>query len=362
MQTRIRSYSSFRGLTPVLITLALAAGLWARAAQAATLLVANNGQDIAGCGSTFPCRSISQAILNATAGDTIVVGPGRYGDLNGDGIIGNFSGEELSPDPTCGCMILVNKSLTILSQDGAKTTLIDTGGAFINGALATAVRVTADGAVFGQIKGNTVQGFTTTGGFVGLWISSNGATGAGNLATGNQYGIVVTGTGSTVTGNTATANTNSGFFLSNNNTANANAATGNAVRGFELHDSSTATGNAATDNGHEGFGVFPVGTVTVTGNESIGNRGPGVFAGSGSSAIVTQNNLYGNNDPPFAFGTGTFTNCGLLNDSGGAITATNNFWGAATGPGPNPADNVCDVSGTTDFAPFATKPFAVKVQ
>jgi hypothetical protein len=54
------------------------------------------------------------------------------------------------------------------------------------------------------------------------------------------------------------------------------------------------------------------------------------------------------------------TNCGLLNSSGNSITATNNFWGAATGGGADPADEVCDLSGSTAFLPFAQKPFTVE--
>ena len=67
---------------------------WSGIVLANTLSVANNGLDSATCGSSAaPCRSISQAIANASEGDTIVVGPGRYGDLNGNRIFGEV-GEE----------------------------------------------------------------------------------------------------------------------------------------------------------------------------------------------------------------------------------------------------------------------------
>ena len=66
--------------------------------DAATLHVANNGIDSDTCGAgSAPCRSISRAIVNAAAGDTIVVGPGRYGDLNGDGSFGGPGEEPLQP-------------------------------------------------------------------------------------------------------------------------------------------------------------------------------------------------------------------------------------------------------------------------
>lgn len=53
--------------------------------QAATLWTMASGADSASCGSNAsPCRSISQTIANAQDGDTIYVGPGRYGNVNGD--------------------------------------------------------------------------------------------------------------------------------------------------------------------------------------------------------------------------------------------------------------------------------------
>ena len=58
-------------------------------AKAKTLNVANNGVDSATCGDkNSPCRSLSKAITNASAGGKIIVGPGRYGDLDGDGTFG----------------------------------------------------------------------------------------------------------------------------------------------------------------------------------------------------------------------------------------------------------------------------------
>src|SRR5438034_982011 len=106
----------------VLITTLL--GISAAPVDAATLNVANNGIDSDTCGAvSAPCRSVSRAIVNAAAGDTIVVGPGRYGDLNGDGNFGG-PGEEAGP-AGCGCMIEVNKRLTLQSSDGAGVTILD---------------------------------------------------------------------------------------------------------------------------------------------------------------------------------------------------------------------------------------------
>ena len=74
----------------VLLTLATAGE-----ALAGTLLVAETGADSSACGSpTSPCRSIGQAIANANPGDEIVVGPGVYGDVDGDGVFTPGSGDE----------------------------------------------------------------------------------------------------------------------------------------------------------------------------------------------------------------------------------------------------------------------------
>ena len=59
--------------------------LLASSASAKTLVSAMNGVDSMACGAnTAPCRSIGFAVLNAADGDTILVGPGYYGDVNRD--------------------------------------------------------------------------------------------------------------------------------------------------------------------------------------------------------------------------------------------------------------------------------------
>jgi len=82
--------------------------LAAASAHATTHYVANDGDDSTFCGlqvingftcgaKATPCRSIQCAIREADPGDTIIVGPGRYGDLNADGDLAD-RGE--SPSPT----------------------------------------------------------------------------------------------------------------------------------------------------------------------------------------------------------------------------------------------------------------------
>ena len=94
-------------------------------APAATWYVANTGADNGGCGVTTAtaCRSIQQAIELANAGDIVSVGPGRYGDLNRNGIPGD-AGEERG-SPGCGCVLSINKAVAVISTAGAAATVID---------------------------------------------------------------------------------------------------------------------------------------------------------------------------------------------------------------------------------------------
>jgi hypothetical protein len=94
----------------------------------------------------------------------------------------------------------------------------------------------------------------------------------------------------------------------------------------------TVTGNRITGGAFSAvrvanaFGDGPNSNITVTGN-TLKNNGYGVNVGvlsitAGDTVQVHQNNITGNS----VFG--------VNNDSTGAVDATNNWWGAANGPGP----------------------------
>jgi hypothetical protein len=160
---KIKSLITVAGL--VLAVCAYVA-LAAPAASAATLRTSNLGTDSSTCGaSASPCRSISQAIVNASDGDTIWVGPGHYGDVNGDG---NFTGpgdeqpdpnggEENLPSGPFGCIVCITKALHIYSTDGAALTFIEANAS--TGSNST-VMILRDGGDFGAPD----HGFTITGG------------------------------------------------------------------------------------------------------------------------------------------------------------------------------------------------------
>ncbi len=358
---------TMRHLEWIFGTLWLAIAVMGGVAEAATRYVAKNGVDSPTCGTTAsPCGSVSQAIDNAGPHDTIIVGPGRY-------------------DATSG--IVVSKGVKILSSHGAAATLLDA-----NGAAVETVSIEADKAVFGQPK----KGFTITGsgGFYGgLFINTaNGVRVAGNVArdngpyasgfyvtsgtghvlTGNAAwgnagaGFAVGGSGNVVTGNSAWSNGGgcggcAGFILSGaDHVVTGNSAASNTESGFKVLDTGhVLRGNLATANGTYGFRFEAATGSVLAGNAASSNQEAGVFLVFGS-ATISGNNLYDN-----GIGAGaTFPNCGLANQSGGAISAPNNFWGDAAGPGSDPADAACNSGGGSSTAtdPPATKPLKVKVK
>lgn len=183
-------------------TLALAfAGLIAGHARAASLMVANDGTDSSSCGSSSePCRSISQAIMNAPANATIWVGAGRYGDVSRTGTFTVPGDEQATLLPYNdfgfrGCIVCINKPVRVYSTSGAAMTTIDSGP---SRAFDMTVDVTADGAVFGAVgHGFTVIGGNAIGVAVDLehwrYTSRFGVTVTGNVDVGDGRGFVVNG-------------------------------------------------------------------------------------------------------------------------------------------------------------------------
>lgn len=334
-------------LVAVAFVLALAAPV-----HGGTLYVANNGLDGVDCGSkAAACRSISRALALAAVGDKIVVGPGRYGDLDGDGTLGE-PGEE-TPSQGCGCVLSFNKAVTLISSDGAAATVIDGRGA----STSTNVLMVSEGGELGKPgKGFTVTNTKLNGGH-GIRIDSNGVALRGNLVVGSDGGGQLnTGDGiSTVNspgtvlieGNLVLGWDGSGIrLLGSGKTVRKNRLSTNSI-GVQAAGVATISGNVATANG---IGFMVQDQITVGGNAALGNAEGVRFFAAAFTGVFAKNNLVGNG-------------CGILNAGTSNLVAANNFWGAATGPGPAPADPICDSSPyTTSAAPFATKPFNVKVK
>jgi hypothetical protein len=196
------------------------------------LSVSNHGADSAACGTKeAPCRSISQAILNANPGDAILVGPGYYGDLDRDGSLGEPGEEPFEGNfGGCQCMIHVDRRVAIRSRDGAASTVIDGGGIAL-----AAVRIDAAGVELGRRnEGFSITGGGPTGSGAGVAVelgatdvslagnvvfgNGNGVTWLGdrgrisdNRLIDNLIGIQAVGTGTLLEGNAALAN-ETGFF------------------------------------------------------------------------------------------------------------------------------------------------------
>lgn len=375
------------------------------AVDAATVRVAVNGVDGPQCGigkGAAPCRTISQATANATVGDTIEVGPGRYGDVDGDGQFVTPGDEPAQVDFGCDCVVSVpvDKRVVIVSKLGATATVIDAGGAPVK-----VVEVDAAGTTFGRTK----KGFTLTGSGDSRGFDSGAPdlVVAGNVAVRNgSHGMRISGARLVLTANQSFANAGSGFQLdgARDVVVRGNVASGNAEDGFEQVNRGMFAGNTAVANGGDGFdqqddgvtyqsntalgnggtgfdvnegegtvlvGVLAQGNgigiqvdgddVLVSKSSVVANRGPGILVeDEGQRLTVTKSNIFGNatdaTDPAFA-------NCGVASNGGGPLTLTSIFWGDPAGPGDDdPADRLCLLVPHFDVVdePVATKELKVK--
>jgi hypothetical protein len=319
------------------------------AARAATLVVAPNGVDGGSCGDKkAPCQTITRAIANAGIGDTVLVAPGRYGDVNGSLSISGADEETPNVDG-CGCVLEIGKRVTVISRDGAAATVIDGGKASLH-----TVRISADGAVFGKKN----KGFTITGGGsgdAGLNVVANDTTVTGHLFIDNQSQGARIGGSRNLIGS-------SRFFVKNAGglevTGDDNVITESAAFG----SSGTTSGIGFSINGNRNTvcGVFATGNAigisllgsghVVTGSVAVRNTLAAIdVAGTGTSAVITKSTMH-SSGPGLA-------NCGIvLSGMNSSAVATGNYWGAPTGPGPDPADDVCVfTNGTAVTTPFATK-------
>jgi hypothetical protein len=168
---------------------------------AATLRVAADGIDSGSCGAQSPCRSISQAMDNAASGDTIYVGPGNYGDVNGDGSFTGPGDEHADPQAGAGrlpngvpsgCIVCITKPLNIYSEQGAATTII------VNPAPSTygsTVLIMSPGVDFGALgQGFTITGGSNTGVAINLFFPVlQGVSVSGNIDISDSYGFAFYG-------------------------------------------------------------------------------------------------------------------------------------------------------------------------
>ena len=301
----------YTAAAPLVLALVLSAGL---ASAARVLYVASNGIDSIACGPVSrPCLSIGQAVVNANPGDRIVVGPGTYAGF-----------------------VLV-KAVALESTHGAGATVIDGTGNVVD------VQPGADGAVIGRPS----KGFTIRGGDAAIAVSAADVVIEDDILA-SLIGVSATNTASrlTVTGSVITG-TNLGVALRGEGSAIVQSVIQGNVQSLGVsfvgeHSviSDTVITGAAT-------GVrLRAAAGTVRRSTFAANAiGVHIFAaGFDADRVVTSNNFLGNT-------------CAVQDDSGLGVVVTGNYWGRASGPGPDPADNVCGFPMTT--TPFLRAPVTI---
>lgn len=331
--------------------------------------VANNGIDGAGCGNeTAPCRSIGAGISAAMEGDTVLVRPGRYGELDGDDALGG-PGEETG----FGYGVVdITKPVNVLSTHGAGSTTIR-GISSLN----SVVFIAADGAQFGERH----AGFTLYGsGSEGVGSAGDVASGkiAGNIARDMVVGFQISSMGAVeISHNTAIGNYGFGIignssgdsagtvFIHHNlvqgtgngvgivlggrgaHRASANESSRNDI-GLQLAASpARVTQNVISNNriaiAYTGYSDGPpAGLPIAARNALVGNSGGALWVSPFAEFDIAfrQNNIYGNDY------------CTVQNLSALDINARQNFWGSIAGPGFG-AD-ACDAgTGQTRKTPFS---------
>jgi len=295
-----------------LVTMVLAAG---PASAAMVFYVGANGIDTATCGAvTRPCRTIQHVVVVAASGDRIVVGPGTYSGF------------------------ALDKAVALESTNGAAATIIEGDPAIV-------VDEGANGAVIGKAS----KGFTIRGGQLGIAVAATDVRIEDNVVTAVLYGVTTGPATSrlTLTGNVISARRGVVVF------GIASSVVQNVIEGVpggtgvEL----AGEGGLLSDNVVTGTATgasVQAGTATVRRNTFAANGVGLVILNSGPSLAITSNNFLGN--------VGPFGNCGLFAKQPGLV-AKGNYWGSETGPGADPADDVCQNSVVT--APFSRTPVPI---
>ena len=399
-------------------TSGLAAGLAALVlfgaadAYAGSINVASNGADSGTCGaSDDPCATIGQGVFNAAQGDTIAVGPGVYAgtsivdkavtlvssagtgaavinstmNLNFQGIVLGKKGKGFSfnvagtavsvngdeivirgnrfSDGTIG--IEVNVSTDVVVRDNSFDT-VATGISNVSGET-TVIR----GNVFGYSQTTAISLGTLSTGAIVRENRTHGPSGTGvqiaganhflfrNHLHGSPAGGFASSAGATDTilqENVVVSSSSPAFYLQAGSgwILENNAALHTSAPGFLLTAATpfTLIGNVAVGSTAQGIGISGGSDHVLIGNTSIQNGSSGIIlSGVGTGVTVTGGNLYGNGN----------TNCGLENSGASAVTTSDIYWGAASGPGADPADAVCGNIAGVVIDSFAESPDKVKM-
>jgi len=209
------------------------------------------------------------------------------------------------------------------------------------------------------LSSNTAQGFE-------IYHSDYNTFTNNNASSNSNYGFKMeTASHNTFTDNTANSNGRYGFHLVKgpitgtppgclNNTFTNNTANLNTQYGFreDYGDHNTWTGNTFNSNVVAGIRLKENITNLMLDDNSISGSPIGIDIATVITNItswtVTHNNIAGN------------TVFGVSNNGTGALNATLNWWGNATGPyhsTTNPSGTGCAVSDYVDYVPWLIKPY-----
>jgi hypothetical protein len=321
-------------------------------AAAATQYASNDGGDSEGCGSKVnPCRSISRAIAHASPGDTVLVGPGRYGNLDGDTELGE-DGEE-GQVAECSCAVYVDRRISLRSRDGAAATVIE------GGLEALAIRVDAAGSEIGRRNaGFTI--FAKTGGGISTQTIATDARIAGNIVIAAAPIVLnmmtIDGDGTRVSDNRVVSVEGGIGLLGPQSVAERNAVHGGG-----------SLAHGSTFRSHVGIGQFGLlatgdGVGAVSRSLLAGNFGPGLWTFGTNRLRADRVSLFGNGAGEFPQHAPAF-NCGALADEKSALEIERSYWGGPFGPGADPGDAVCErAAGSVAAGPPTRTEIRVKLR
>lgn len=358
---------------------------------AGSVNVSSTGLDSGSCGpSDDPCATIAQAVTNAAPGDTIAVGPGVFAGASivdkavtlvssagsGAAIINstmnlNFQGIVLGRK---GKGFSFNVAGTAVSVNGDEIAV--RGNRFSDGTVGVEVNVSTDVVVRENSFDNVATGISNVSGETtvirgnSFGYVSSAAVVLGSLATGatvrenRTYGpsgtaFLIDGTGHVFFRNQVHGTPGGGFVSSGAPSGvvlQENVVVSSSSPAYYLQHGSgwILTRNAALHTNAPGFYLTAGTPVVLTGNVSVGNGGTGILVAGGSDHVLTGNTVIQNASDGIVFSGvgagvtveggnvyGNATNCGIVNSSASTINTSDVYWGHPTGPGADPADDVC---------------------
>ncbi len=274
--------------------------------SAATITVGDSGKDH---------TTISAAVSNASSGDIILVSDGTYTEN-----------------------VVVNKAVTIISENGAASTLVQSTGSHIISISSDNVTIsgfnitctvpsTHAGIYVSSASNCNISDNKLNGNCYGIYLaSSSNNTLSNNNANNNEYGIYLEGSSNynTLTSNNVSSNTDYGIYLdhSSNNTLTSNIASDNRY-GINLGSSSNNTliSNNASSNTGYGISLSYASNNTLTSNNASSNTIIGIYLSSASNNTLTSNNA--NSNTPH----GIYLDSSSNNTLTGNNASSNNYYG-----------------------------------